>query len=319
MGRFGQVLNQMLGTPNPFASAAGYFVSAVQSAASDVNAFNQQAVQQVQSFAAMAQTDISSFNHMLQTNNIVNAIMLPVTNFPQFLSNAEDAATDLESRINTELSYINSQIDYITSLAVYDVSAAATDISKLLNSVYSFSQNGIEIMLGSPLLTMATMINPVIMLVGAVLAADPVKMATDYPAWQSEFSSRQSVVSKNYNSVYTLVSTGLPQAESVLLSILSQLSKFTNGLTNNLRLQEILNESLLSDSFGNQINAALAGIDGVSELPGLDAENNEMHAALQSAAYYHLYSGAATAHPNHADDEFVNIPTPTLAPRASIS
>ncbi|KAJ1890659.1 hypothetical protein LPJ81_005898, partial [Coemansia sp. IMI 209127] len=162
---------------------------------------------------------------------MVNAIMLPVTNLSLFLSNAQEAASSLELQINTEVSYINSRFDYITSVAMYDVNLAASDISKLLNSLYSFSQNGIQIMLSSPLLTMLPIVNPIAMAISAIIAADPVKMVTDYPAWQSEFSSRQAAVSNNYNTMYTFVSTGLPQAESMLLSIMSQISNLADHLT----------------------------------------------------------------------------------------
>ncbi|KAJ2862475.1 hypothetical protein GGI22_002183 [Coemansia erecta] len=200
---------------------------------------------------------------------------------------------------------------------MYDVNLAASDISKLLNSLYAFSQNGIQIMLSSPILTMLPIVNPIAMIVSAIIAADPVKMVTDYPAWQSEFSSRQAAVSNNYNSVYTFVSTGIPQAESMLLSIMSQISNLADHLTMHIGPESSISQALKNQSFGRQITAALAGIGGVSELPGLDAENNEMHAALQSAAYYHLHPGMVTAQPNHATDDVYNIPTPTLAPATS--
>ncbi|KAI9501509.1 hypothetical protein BX070DRAFT_37100 [Coemansia spiralis] len=316
LGTFGQRLNQMLGEPNPFANAASHLVSYVQSLASDINSFNKQAARQVEMMAQMARSDISSFNSMLQTNAIVSAVLMPITNLSGFISNAQDALTDLESRVNTQISYINSEISYITSLAVYDVNAAATDIGKVLNSLYSFTQQGVEILISSPLLSAATILNPVIMLALAVIAADPVKMVTDYPAWQSEFSSRESVVNSNFNSVYTLVSTGLPQAESVIIGILSQLAKLTNNIAN-LRLQTLLKESLLSKSFGSSLNAAMVGIGNLSQLPGIDGSNNEAHAALQSVAYYHLYSSALSASTTELASkvapEAVNMQTPTPA------
>ncbi|KAJ2523048.1 hypothetical protein H4217_000322 [Coemansia sp. RSA 1939] len=305
---------QWLHISNPFTYAAPYIVSAVQGVAFDINLFNQQAAQQWQSFATIVQADISSLTRALQTNPVFGAIALPVTNLSQFILNAENAASSLESQINSEISYINGEINNIVSVAAVDVNAALTDVSVLLESIYSFMQNGIEIMLGSPLLTSLTLLDPVFALVTAAIAIDPVNMATNNAAWQSEFSSRQSVIVSNFNQVYTLFSSGLPQAESVLLGILSQIADLTNMLTSNGRAKGPISKSLLqSNQLGSRIKAALAGASGMSMLPGLDAESNEMHAALQSAAYYHLQTASVTAQHGLTDNDALSIPTPTEA------
>ncbi|KAJ2559441.1 hypothetical protein EV175_000334 [Coemansia sp. RSA 1933] len=232
---------------------------------------------------------------------------------PLFMSNAQNAITNLESQINTEMSYMSIQFSSITSVAVYDINMAVSDISKLLNSLYTFSQKSIEILLSSPVLQMLPMLNPMAMMVAGVIASDPVLMISNYTAWQSQYSSRQSLVSNNFNTMYTMVSTGLPQIENVLLSLMTRISMLADHLTIHLPTGTDLTRSLMNESFARQITAALAGIDGISELPGLDAESNELHAALQSAAFYHLHTGDITAQSTHDDDGVFNTPTPTSA------
>ncbi|KAJ2825904.1 hypothetical protein IWW50_002633 [Coemansia erecta] len=158
--------------------------------------------------------------------------MLPFTSFQEFYSDAHSVVTNFETQLNSELSYLNDQFQQFTSVAGSDINMAATDFGNILTSLYNFSQNAIDIMITSPLLTATTLINPVIMVITMLLSADPVKLIADYSAWESEISARQSMVIGNYHSIYTFVSTGLPQAENAILGLMSQFANFGSAVVN---------------------------------------------------------------------------------------
>ncbi|KAJ2847849.1 hypothetical protein IWW36_003641 [Coemansia brasiliensis] len=204
----------------------------------DITNFNQQAAGQLSMYGAMVSSNVASVGSALETNSIINGILLPITNFQEFFSDARSVVTQFEIQLDSELSYLGDQFNEFTSVAGSDINAVATDIGNILTSLYNFVQQAVDILISSPLLTATTFINPAIMLITMLLASDPVKLVADYSAWQSEVSSRQSVVIDNYNSIYTFVSTGLPQAENIILGLMSQFANFESAIING-RVQDL--------------------------------------------------------------------------------
>ncbi|KAJ1741869.1 hypothetical protein LPJ78_002960 [Coemansia sp. RSA 989] len=213
-------------------SIAENLSSFVQSIVMDIASFNQQAAQQLSMYGSMLNSNVASIGSVLETNSVVNGVLLPITNFQEFVSDARSVVTDFESQLDSELSYLGDQFIEFTSVAGSDINAAATDIGSMLTSLYNFVQRAVDILISSPLLTATTLINPAIMLITMLLASDPVKLVADYSAWQSEVSSRQSIVVGNYNSIYTFISTGLPQAENAILGLMSQFANFESAVVN---------------------------------------------------------------------------------------
>ncbi|KAJ1731724.1 hypothetical protein LPJ61_002393 [Coemansia biformis] len=259
--------------------------AAIQSIAVGVSSFNDQAMQQISMVQSVFEHDIPSAIDVLRTNSIVNDVLLPFTNFPEFYSGVRSEATRLGSQLDVDLSQAEQQFESFTSVAAKEIGAAVTDVTSLFNSVYSFTQKGIEIMLSSPLLTAATMLNPMVLIVTMVLSADPVKLLTDFPAWEAELSTRQAAVNANYNSLYTFVSTGLPQAENVILGLLSQVAVLGNGVIKG-RLQRV--GLGWPEGAPDSSNAAANDIDRTRVLLG---SNNAMRDAVRSAVYYRLQPG----------------------------
>ncbi|KAJ2160969.1 hypothetical protein GGF46_001828 [Coemansia sp. RSA 552] len=201
-----------------------------QSIVMDITNFNGQAMEQINSIRSVLSSDLAAAGNVMQTNSFLNNMLLPLTNFPKFFSNAHDAVTDFESQLNTEIGDVNVQLNGFTSALGTDIYVAANDLGNLLGSLHTFVQNAGDIMISSPQLTATTLINHVIMLIMALLGTDPVKLVSDYNAWESKISSRESIVLANYNTLYTFVSTGLPQAESVVLGLLSGIAQFGNAV-----------------------------------------------------------------------------------------
>ncbi|KAJ2711090.1 hypothetical protein H4R19_003417 [Coemansia spiralis] len=260
--------------------------AAVQSIAIGLSSFNDQAMQQVSMVQSVFEIDIPSALSVLQTNNIVEQVLLPFTNFPEFYSSVQSDVAQAGSQLDVGLSQAEQQFESFTSVAGQEIAGAVADITKLFNSLYTFTQKGIDTMLTSPLLTAATLLNPMVLIVTMVLAADPVKLLTDYKAWDAELSTRQSVVNANYNSVYTFVSTGLPQAENVVLGLLSQLAKLGNG---------VINGGLQRHGQGwveRALGVGPAADDGAaiiaSSAPALLGGSDAVRDALRSAVYYRL-------------------------------
>ncbi|KAJ2782021.1 hypothetical protein H4R18_002526 [Coemansia javaensis] len=252
----------------------------IQSIVDGVASFNSQAASQITAAESQLASGVSSVASVLQTNSIVNAVLLPFTDFSAFDAGVRSEAAKLGSRIDADVEYAEQQLESFSSSAGRAIGSAATDASRLFNSVYSFAQKGVDVMLSSPLLTAATLINPVVFAAAMAFAADPVKLLTDYPAWEAEVNSRQSVVSANFGSVYTFVSTGLPQAENAALGILSELAKFGNNVMS-VRIQRLE--------------------QGRADVTARDA--------LRSAAYYQLQTGYAP-HTEAGSVQYVPVPTP---------
>ncbi|KAJ2782264.1 hypothetical protein GGI15_002962 [Coemansia interrupta] len=192
--------------------------------------------QNLQSIGSNINSQLAIAQQFARTNSVINGILLPLTNFAEFRTDVQVAAASIQSLVNSEVSYANHELASIASVAASDVNAAVQDIGRVLTSLYGFSQEAVEILLSNPLLTALPLLNPALLVVAAVAAADPVKLVTDYPAWQSEVESRQSVANANANSVYTLVSTGLPKVESAALGLLSQLANIGNIVLNNQKM-----------------------------------------------------------------------------------
>ncbi|KAJ2766606.1 hypothetical protein IWQ56_003657 [Coemansia nantahalensis] len=267
--------------------------AAIQSIAGGVSSFNDQAMQQISMLESVFGNDIPSVLVVLETNSIVQQVLLPFTNFPQFYSSVQSEASVLGSRLDADLSQAEQQFQSFTSAAAHDIAAAVSDITDLFNSLYAFTQKGIDIMLSSPVLTAAAILNPMVLIVTLVLGADPVKLLTDYPAWQAEVSTRQSVAKANYNSMYAFVLTGLPQAEDVILAVLSEAAKLGNSL---------INGRLLRQERGwveRVLDLAHADDGAISSEPAHLGGSDAMRDALRSAVYYRLQPGltqrAATA------------------------
>ncbi|KAJ2801778.1 hypothetical protein H4R20_003544 [Coemansia guatemalensis] len=259
-------------------------VSLAQSLASDVSNLNSDALEQINMFGEMISSDVASVRSVFQTNSVVNGILLPLTNFPEFFSDAHSAVTDFETQLNSEVSYLGEQANSFLSAAGSDVTTAAKDVGDILNSLYSFVQKAIDIMLSSPPLTATTLINPIVFLVTMLFASDPVELVTNFSAWESEISSRQSVVIGNFNSVYTFVSTGLPQAENAILALLSQFASFGNAVTNG-RIQS-MPQAWRERAYDHISKAVSADYSRLVTL----SNDESLQDALQSVVYYHHQS-----------------------------
>ncbi|KAJ1997480.1 hypothetical protein GGI04_005388, partial [Coemansia thaxteri] len=179
---------------------------------------------QLNSIAKALGSDAQSVASVLKTNSVANQLLLPITNYPLFKAEVQIVASNLQSRLDADVSYIKEQLETFTSVAVQDITAAAIDIRALLASLYAFSQEAVDIILTSPLLTALMLLNPAL-LVGSTLAAvDPAKLVTNYSQWKQEAGARQSSMLGNYKSIYSFVSTALPLLEDGLLGILGQIS-----------------------------------------------------------------------------------------------
>ncbi|KAJ2079860.1 hypothetical protein H4R24_003482 [Coemansia sp. RSA 988] len=259
-------------------------VSFAQSVASDVSNRNSNVLEQVNMLGQIIRSDVASVRSVFQTNSVVNDILLPLTNFPEFFSGAHSAVAAFETQLNSEVSYHGEQISNFVSAIGGNVTVAATDVDNILNSLHSFVQKAIDIMLSSPPLTATTLINPIISLVTILFAANPIEFVTDYSAWQSKVSSRQSIIIDNFGSAYTFVSTGLPQAENDILALLSQFASFGNAVTDG-KIQNIL-QAWRENAYYHISNAVSAD---VSRLVTLNNDES-LRDALQSVDYYQHHS-----------------------------
>ncbi|KAJ2302631.1 hypothetical protein IWW55_003329 [Coemansia sp. RSA 2706] len=284
-------------------SMAQNLASFVQSIVMDVTSFNAQAAQQLSSFGNMVNSDVSSIGSVLETNSIVSGVLLPFTNFQEFYSDAHDAVTNFQTELNSELGYLGDQFNQFTSAVGSDINTAAIDAGNLLTSLYTFVQKAIDIMLSSPLLTATTLVNPVVMLVTMLLAADPVKLIADYSAWESEVSSRQTLVIGNYNSIYTFISTGLPQAENAVLGLMSQFANFGSALANG-RIGD-LQRAWLRIAHNGAENAVVADLSRLALL----SHDEVLQSALQSAVYQQRELPSHTASPDAEPIEYMAAPT----------
>ncbi|KAJ2614023.1 hypothetical protein H4S08_001905 [Coemansia sp. RSA 1365] len=138
--------------------------------------------------------------------------------------------------------------------------------------------------LANPPLTATKLMNSLMSLLTELFGADPVKIGANYSAWESELSSRQSILIENYNSVYTYVSTRVPQAESAVIALLSQYAKFWDAVTNG-KIQSM--SQAWRDDVYNHISSAVS-IDA-SQLVTLNNDKSIQN-ALQSVVYYHQSS-----------------------------
>lgn len=191
-----------------------------------IASFANNVIKDVQSVATQINKDVSSVNSVLGTNSLVNDILLPFTNFPQFTHNAQSRITQFETRVMSDVDYANKQLQSFTSVAGQTINSTATNVGQTIYSLNEFVQKVVSVVVSSPILIGLTLVNPAIALVTALAAADPVKLVTNYPEWQKEFNSRQSVAISNFNSAYSFVSTGLPIAGNAVLGALSQISSY---------------------------------------------------------------------------------------------
>ncbi|KAJ1851093.1 hypothetical protein LPJ73_003160 [Coemansia sp. RSA 2703] len=252
---------------------ASEVMSLIQSISLQASSLGQIGQQNLQSIGSNINSQITVAQQYARTNSVINGILLPLTNFAEFRTDVQVAAASIQSLVNSEVSYASQELASIASVASSDINAAVQDIGRVLSSLYGFSQEAIEIILSNPLLTALPLLNPALLAVAAVAAADPVKLFTDYPAWQSEVASRQSVANANANSVYTLISTGLPKVENAALGLLSQLANIGNIVLNNQKLASNMRQhsaSLLARPVSVAINKAYSST--ALPLPKADLE-----------------------------------------------
>ncbi|PIA17288.1 hypothetical protein COEREDRAFT_7642 [Coemansia reversa NRRL 1564] len=258
--------------------------SFMQNVGLDMSNLNSDALKQISIFEQMLNSEVASVSSVLQTNSFVNGILLPFTNFSEFLSDAHGAVSNFETQLNSEVNHLEEQASKLASAVRGDVTIAATDFGNILNLLQSFSQKVINMTLATPPLTATTLMNSLMSSLIKLFGADPVKTGTNYSAWESEVSSRQSVLIGNYNSVYTYVSTRLPQAESAVIALLSQYAKFWDAVTNG-KIQS-MSQAQREDAYSH-ISSAVSS--DASQLVTLNNDESIQN-ALQSVVYYHQSS-----------------------------
>ncbi|KAJ2044067.1 hypothetical protein GGI08_007209 [Coemansia sp. S2] len=275
-------------------------MSASQSIVLQVQNIGLQGVGQLESVAHAINSRALSIAHVLTggslANPLANQLLFPFTNYPGFIHEAERAIENLQLLVNSDLSYAKEQLQLFTSIAIQDVTAVTADIRKLLTSLYAFSQEAVDIILTSPLLTALTLVNPALVVATMLAAADPIQLLTNYPNWKDQFSARESSMISNYKDIYSFVSTGLPMVESGVLG-------FLGGLSNVGRAAESEHDDVALDEINNMLRAytALINLGADKRHIPLLASSVKPQDAWMSVAYHrwmsptHASSGAESA------------------------
>ncbi|KAJ2746085.1 hypothetical protein GGI20_001637 [Coemansia sp. BCRC 34301] len=278
-------LNPHLPGMMEISSAIDNVMSASQSIVNQVQDIASRGIEQVDNMLLMISSRAQSVAHILTGNPFANQLLFPFTNYPGFRSEARDAIQSFQSLIQSDASYAKAQLQIFTSIAVRDVTAATADVRRLLTSLYSFSQEAVDIILTSPLLTALTLVNPGLIVATMLAATDPIQLLTNFPAWKGQASARQWSMASNYKQIYSFVSTALPLVENGILGLLG-------GISNIGRVAEDDDKDIINmrRAFVDLINL---GVADRKYIPQLDAVANPQDAWL-SVAYNRLATSTQT-------------------------
>ncbi|KAI7830849.1 hypothetical protein BX661DRAFT_170048 [Kickxella alabastrina] len=128
--------------------------------------------QQEKQYMQLLSAQVVSIAKSLDSNPAVKGILFPVTNFPECILQGHDLALTIES-------------------------IAKEEFNKATTSVYGFSQEAVRIVLSNPLLTILPVINPAVLLVMLVLAADPAMASAAIAAQAAAAAASAAAIAAN--------------------------------------------------------------------------------------------------------------------------
>ncbi|KAJ2707821.1 hypothetical protein FB645_000383 [Coemansia sp. IMI 203386] len=150
----------------------------VQSLSVQISSLRSRGQQNIQNIVQDINSQVAMVTDFARTNFIASDLLLPLTNFPEFRSDIQAAASNLQSLINSDVNYVNQELAMFASTTTSDVNAIAQSIGQVLSSLYGFTQQAVEVLLSSPLLMALPILNPALLIISAIFAADPSNLGT---------------------------------------------------------------------------------------------------------------------------------------------
>ncbi|KAJ2889730.1 hypothetical protein GGI21_006453 [Coemansia aciculifera] len=235
-------------------SAINNVLSASKSIVHQVQDIATLGAEQVDSVVQAISSRAFSVANFITRNPLANQLLLPFTAYPAFKSEAREAIQSFESLMMADANYVKEQLQIFNSIALHDVTAVTTDIKRLLTSLYSFSQEAVDIILTSPLLTALTLINPGLIVATMLAASDPIQLLTNFPSWKLQAGERQWSMASNYKSIYSFISTALPLVENGILGLLG-------GISNIGRIAQAEHDDVAVEEINKMMRAYIALIN----------------------------------------------------------
>ncbi|KAJ2597882.1 hypothetical protein H4R99_004326, partial [Coemansia sp. RSA 1722] len=116
----------------------------VQSLSVQISSLRSRGQQNIQNIVQDINSQVAMVTDFARTNFIASDLLLPLTNFPEFRSDIQVAASNLQSLINSDVNYVNQELATFASTTTSDMNAIAQSIGQVLSSLYGFTQQAVE-------------------------------------------------------------------------------------------------------------------------------------------------------------------------------